>query len=278
MDGTLQDTAGTENGGVAIDSPAIEEAAREYLGRWNRLISSTNWEKGRIISQWREALIEAAHRRPAIPTRHGAARRAMSRPSTLAGCGASINVSSPRGIRIRASIGATSKPRWIGTTPKCGSKARCKTVGRSRRCKTSDRKPWALVQEQVEAEAIELDEDAADVPPDRPPEGTAASAADAGAAAAAVEDDVAIDAVGDGDSDSNDFADAAGSFEQEPVAPRPFENLPHLPADLREAFDSFKLAIVHHRIARWQEASLEDVLATLDALRQLALAPADAEA
>ena len=57
---------------------------------------------------------------------------------------------------------------------------------------------------------------------------------------------------------------------------RPFENLPTLPADLRDAFDGFKLAIIHHRISNWQEVSREDVLATLEALRQLTLAPAEA--
>ena len=41
---------------------AVVEASTEYVGRWNRLISTTNWEKGRIICQWREAL---AGRRPA---------------------------------------------------------------------------------------------------------------------------------------------------------------------------------------------------------------------
>jgi hypothetical protein len=47
---------------VATDDTAIELAetiADPFVGRWNRLISSTNWEKGRIISQWRAALIDA---------------------------------------------------------------------------------------------------------------------------------------------------------------------------------------------------------------------------
>ena len=72
-------------------------------------------------------------------------------------------------------------------------------------------------------------------------------------------------------------SDAADSYaDDEPPPVRPFENLPALPADLRDAFDGFKLAIIHHRISNWQEVSLEDVLATLEALRQLALAPAEA--
>ena len=37
----------------------VVEASTEYVGRWIRLISTTNWEKGRIILEWRDALREA---------------------------------------------------------------------------------------------------------------------------------------------------------------------------------------------------------------------------
>ncbi len=35
---------------------AIDEASQPYEGRWARLISTSNWEKGRIIHEWRSAL------------------------------------------------------------------------------------------------------------------------------------------------------------------------------------------------------------------------------
>jgi len=35
------------------------DVAGKYIGQWNRLVSTTNWEKGRIICQWRDALIAA---------------------------------------------------------------------------------------------------------------------------------------------------------------------------------------------------------------------------
>jgi hypothetical protein len=59
---------------------------------------------------------------------------------------------------------------------------------------------------------------------------------------------------------------------QQPL--RPFEGLPPLPPDLNEAFESFKLAILNHKLCGWREISLGQVLAVLDALRQLAAAPA----
>src|SRR5215216_264794 len=41
---------------VAANGEALDAAGR-FIGQWNRLVSTTNWEKGRIICQWRDALI-----------------------------------------------------------------------------------------------------------------------------------------------------------------------------------------------------------------------------
>ena len=38
--------------------PLIDEIALEYVGFWNALVSKTNWEKGKVIHQWRAKLIE----------------------------------------------------------------------------------------------------------------------------------------------------------------------------------------------------------------------------
>jgi hypothetical protein len=128
----------------------------------------------------------------------------------------------------------------------------------------------ALVEESVEATAVEVDEDAA-APADLPPPASSASMAE-------VHDTAEVDAFAEDNSEAaGEIAapDAIDSYSSdEPLAVRPFENLPALPADLRDAFDGFKLAIIHHRISNWQEVSREDVLATLEALRQLVLAPA----
>jgi hypothetical protein len=274
MDGNLQDPVVNEDSPAAADSPSIEQASREYLGRWNRLISSTNWEKGRIISQWREVLIEAgasaagytdeawSRRASNVTPQHaGRLRRVYGRFVTARDSYPGLYWS-----HFQAALDWDDAEMWLEGAVQNGwsiaqmQGQRSQTLG-------------ALVQDQVEAAAIEMDEDAADVPPDHPPENAAALANEMGGAAA-VDEGAAADFLVD-EADSHDLAEAADSYQEEPAPLRPFENLPHLPADLREAFESFKLAIVHHRIARWQEASLEDVLATLDALRQLALAPAD---
>lgn len=38
---------------------AFGSLQQPFVGRWNQLVSTTNWEKGRIISQWRQALMDA---------------------------------------------------------------------------------------------------------------------------------------------------------------------------------------------------------------------------
>jgi hypothetical protein len=275
MDGTLQDSALAESD-LSADNPAIEEASREYLGRWNRLISSTNWEKGRIISQWREALIEAgaaaqsytdeawSRRAGNVTPQHtGRLRRVHQRFSSARETYAGLYWS-----HFQAALDWEEAEMWLeGAVQNCWSIAqmqgeRSRTLG-------------AVVEEQVEASAVGMDEDADDVPVDLPPEAAASSANDS-ATDSWTEADVATDAEADGEISSHDMSEVAGSFDDGAPAFRPFENLPDLPADLREAFDNFKLAIVHHRIAKWQEVSQADVLTTLDSLWQLVLAPADA--
>lgn len=55
------DSGGDELNAQLTDDEAAElsELTQPYVGQWNKLISTTNWEKGQIISEWREALIES---------------------------------------------------------------------------------------------------------------------------------------------------------------------------------------------------------------------------
>jgi len=69
------------------------------------------------------------------------------------------------------------------------------------------------------------------------------------------------------DADSASADDACEPF-------RPFANLALLPADVSEAFEAFKLCILKHKLAGWAELAREDLLAALDSLKELAIAPA----
>ena len=59
---------------------------------------------------------------------------------------------------------------------------------------------------------------------------------------------------------------------------RPFANLPTLPDDLAEAVDQLKLAILHHKTAGWRDATVADVVQTLEALKLLCTAPSPSSA
>src|SRR5262249_50451140 len=67
---------------------------------------------------------------------------------------------------------------------------------------------------------------------------------------------------------STDAGDVA-----EPII-RPFAQLPTLPDDVADAFEAFKLCILRHKLAGWEEISRGDLLATLDALKEFAAVPA----
>ena len=43
----------------AADSQLIEELSVDSIGHWNRLVSRTNWEKGKLIHNWRSQLKDA---------------------------------------------------------------------------------------------------------------------------------------------------------------------------------------------------------------------------
>ncbi|MDR1494277.1 MAG: hypothetical protein LBT05_16400 [Planctomycetaceae bacterium] len=42
----------------ALQSPVVVEVSNDFIASWNRLISMTNWEKGKLISLWRAKLAE----------------------------------------------------------------------------------------------------------------------------------------------------------------------------------------------------------------------------
>ncbi len=85
----------------------------------------------------------------------------------------------------------------------------------------------------------------------------------------------AADDEADDDGSDDDYRAESGSAAEhaDAAAPRrPFAELPSLPADVSDAFESFKLCILRHKLAGWGEISRGDMLAALDALKELALA------
>ena len=210
--------------------------------------------------------------------RPGAKKWEMSRRSTSADCAGSTSNLASRTTNMPGSIGAIFRRPSIGPTPKCICKAPSTATGRSRRCATSGGKRWAASLNPQPCDA--------DVPPAEWDEDV--SVADDGQRPATIDETFAeVHRAGDlpndeaeaapFDSDEPRMSNGAAPASDEPAAPpvRPFESLPPLPSDINEGFELMKLAILNHKVSGWRDIARDDILAVLDSLRQLALAPAE---
>jgi len=254
--------------------PDVEETSVEYLGQWNRLVSTTNWEKGRIICRWREAL--AAAKAPAgaqtdeawsrrvgnvSPQHVGRLRRVFERFADTHEQYPGLYWS-----HFQAAVDWPDAEMYLEGAVQSGWSVaqmraqRWEAVGAA-----PDEKP-----REEDIIAAEWDEDvdtAGDdeaVPPVISSSPGEVQPADTDEQSAPVTDEPPPRAHPDS---------PAAESAAEPL--RPFEDLPPLPPDLNEAFEAFKLAVLHHKLSGWQEISRRDVLAVLDALKQLALAAAE---
>jgi hypothetical protein len=256
-----------------------DETSGTYLGQWHRLVSTTNWEKGRIIHEWRQALIAAAapaaeysdeawsQRVKNVTAQHvGRLRRVYERFDDLRG-----QITALFWSHFQSALDWNDAEMWLEGAAQSGW-----SVAEMRR------KRWETLG-TVDADRPAADEPSSDpIDEDFDPADTresnivsaergSASATSDGAAETSV--DVArrpADESGDAPFDTDD---AARIPEDEPR--RPFAHLAEMPDDLGEAYEAFKLAIIRHKFAGWQEISRDDLLAAIDALRAFALAPTE---
>jgi hypothetical protein len=266
------------------------DASQPFVGRWQRLVSTTNWEKGRIIHQWRTAMIasdapaseysdEAWSRWVgAISGQHvGRLRRVYDRFGAVCEQYEGLYWS-----HFQAALDWDDAEMWLE-----GAVQNQWSVSRMRRSR------WetlgALEQEPQDHEIVssEVDEDfepSAEAPPAAPGETqqqkTVPKSESPSTDQQATTPDAEVrDAAPPPSGDENQGSSIDAELQQPSVAfVRPFENLSELPPDVSEAFESYKLAIIRHKAAGWEEVSRDDLLASLDALKELALAPSDASA
>lgn len=252
------------------------EASTEYVGRWNRLISTTNWEKGRIILEWRKALEEAgvaaadfsddawSRQVGGVSPQHvGRLRRVYERFGQVHDQYAGLYWS-----HFQAAIDWPDAEMYLEGAVQSGWSV---SQMRQQRCEaTGDAAPF----EDAAANAA-FDEDAFGGDDDAPAATISESFGEVHGDDARSDDDFDAEPF---DADRAIAADTAASVADDAVAMpllRPFESLPALPSDVNEAFELFKLAILNHKVSGWRDIARDDVLSVLDALRQLALAPAE---
>jgi hypothetical protein len=275
-----------------METHLIDETTALYLGHWRRLVSTTNWEKGRIISQWRQTRAEAgatlgeisdeAWSRSVgnVTAQHvGRLRRAWERFSAVRNDYEGLYWS-----HFQAATEWDDAEMWLeGAMQSDWSvmdmrRQRAATLGL---VDSADSEPSAAepVDEDAEATPGEqrslareslVRDPAGDADDSRGAAGNRRPSADNRDAADDEHGDEPFDGPFDGpDAAAQDRGDGRYSGGKSPLA-----DLPSLPADVSDAFEAFKLCILRHKLAGWTDLSREDLLRSLDALKELALATA----
>ena len=270
---------------------AGNDAAGRFVGQWNRLVSTTNWEKGRIICQWREALIA-----------DGAAVTEYSDEawSQLVGRVTSQHVGRLRRVfqrfgdafdqyqglfwsHFQAAIDWEDAEMWLegaihnGWSVSQMRGQRWETVGKPGEAMPTDEEeavgddedaPWlgedesemasreeAITGESAEVKSVEGTAKKTKGESDEEEEGEEAES-------------------GSSESSSSSYDDEAPKS-QKKERTRLSVEVGDLPDDIADAFEQFKLAIITQRRLEWAETTPESVIECLDALRELTLAPLD---
>jgi hypothetical protein len=276
-------------GGVIEVDGSIDEQALEwsepFVGRWQTLISQTNWEKGKIIVEWRHALVEQSamvtaysdeawsKQVGAVTSQHvGRLRRVFDRFGESHG--------SYRGLywsHFLAALDWDDAELWLE-----GASRSDWSVSQMRRTRSESMggdPAEALRDEEIVASELddgfvglveEDEDDARDVRSDRDgsdriESGALAEGPDFG------DEDRGSDAIGSGSNDLDGAGDTYGVDGDSVVASgNPFSELGTLPLDIADALEQFKLSIIRHRASRWSEMSQSQMLTVIDALRVFA--------
>lgn len=256
-----------------------EAASQPYIGRWHRLVSTTNWEKGRIICEWRDSLEK----------KKASAREYSDEAwSRLVGCVTAQHVGRLRRVYVRfgnehqtyeglywshfqAAIDWDDAEMYLEGAVREGW-----SVSQMRRTR------WEAMGAVASQKPRDEDAVAAELDEDFEPGEHAAPESDAlSTSYGEVTDPRSADRKGASDEKEvtardrvDEVAaqvDEAPSAEVEPV--RPFEEIGELPDDVADAFEQMKLAILRHKSDDWHDITRDEMLAVLDSLKELALAP-----
>ena len=264
-----------------VDQEVVDRKSRPFVGRWVRLVSRTNWEKGRIIQQWRETLIAAgapsveysdeawSQRVKGVTGQHiGRLRRVALRFG-----GVYPKYKGLHWSHFQAAIEWSDAEMWLeGAVQNKWSISQMRNQRHEALGGSEEELP-----NETEVIHAHIDED---YDPDAegpiPPRLSASyEEAQAGPRPDAPDfgETPEAPAAGSNRADPTTTKAAAQAAPTTPVV-RPFDQLPELPENVTQAFEAFKLAILHHKGNNWQDISPENLLASLEALKTLVLTPA----
>jgi len=250
------------------------QLAVPFVNKWKRLVSQTNWEKGRIIAEWRSQSIDSGIAASAYsdeawarsvegvsPQHVGRLRRVFDRfkDSYLSFEGlcwthflAALDWSDAElwlegAVQSRWSVSQMRRTRWeaMGQDPAQQPDESEVVTAES----DEDFAPLSESDDATETDRELQDRIGTTGPLAEGPDFGEGESTEAGTA----------------DSESYEDFDA-GSDDSLEDRSSPFASLPALPVDIAEAMEQFKLAIVRHRATQWQDVSPATIQQVLDAL------------
>lgn len=263
-----------------LDQQTADRKSRPFIGRWERLVSRTNWEKGRIIQQWRETLIAAgaqteeysdeawSQRVTGVTGQHiGRLRRVALRFG-----GVYPKYKGLYWSHFQAVIEWRDAEMWLeGAVQNKWSISQMRKQRHEALGGPEDEFP-------SDADIIhaQLDEDYEPSQEDTIPSRLSASYEDAQSGPLPEGPDFGSSNEVLSESDSRaESATTKSAAQATPSTPavRPFDQLPELPENVAQAFEAFKLVILQHKANNWKEISAEHLLASLEALKTLVVTP-----
>ena len=290
------DTAVLEQEEEEFDAELVRSTSEPFINQWETLVSQTNWQKGEIIHQWRAALIDAGapvqeysdeawakHFYGSISGQHvGRLRRVFQRFGD-----SHQEFDHLSWTHFQAALDWPDAEMWLeGALQNNWSvssmrEQRWEAMGGAPSEKPDDKD---VIYAELDEDVIKQPSEEHPIKNDYAPgDSTIRGAYDEASAGA---DYSTGPDFGDGDSynrPESPAIEAAGrEFETSgtvAVAPedaiRPFENLELLPADLQNALDEFKIAILKHKATGWEEVEAAQVTGHLYALIQMVELPSE---
>ena len=276
---STQESQQEERALTAQEQEQITKQSESFVGQWNELISTTNWEKGQIICQWRADLRDEGSPSSGwsdeswsrlvggvTPQHVGRLRRTFERFGHV--------YQEFKGIywsHFYAALDWDDAEMWLEGSVQNGwsvsrmRKERWETLG-----KVPEDKP-----KDSDIVTVETDEETQSLAIAEPDAKEKSGQGDYSEGPNYDEgpdfgDESASGSAGTTESLAEQTSDASESSSS--VSIRPFESFTNLPQDVSEAADSFKISIIRHRASEWSEFSKEEMLGLLDALKQLVLA------
>ena len=282
-EGLVSSIQGSTNERDMTQASTIEADA--FVGQWRGLVSTTNWEKGRIIFEWR--LSQQQENAPAAdysdeswsqlvggvtPQHVGRLRRVYDRFHDVSASYEGLFWS-----HFHAAIDWDDAEMWLeGAVQNKWSVSQM----RKQRWETLGSIPELEPQEDSIV-TTEVDEDIdLSTPKTDSVESSVATVENLDKKTGDVDqddfkpfpDELTDDHNPQGEVSTNG-QEASDNSQSHQAPVRPFENLAELPDDVAAAFEGYKLAIINHRMAGWKDISQNDLVASLESLKQLALAP-----